>query len=69
MIREMSHKLPDGGAELRRRRAMILNRIQEMKKPPVINLSEIGQGGVVKQKGLVFQARLLTSGAVEQLHA
>lgn len=68
----MSHRLPDGGAQLRRRRALLYERLQQIKKVPTMNLSELGAaGGVVEltgRKGLTSQARMLTSGAVEHLH-
>lgn len=72
LIQQMSHKLPDGGAELRRWRKLLHARLDEMKRPPMIDLSEIGRGGVVTlagRKGLTLQAKMLTSGAVEKLHA
>ena len=56
---------------MRRRRKLLYERLQQMKKPPTVNLSEMGRGGVVSMansKGLTVQAKMLTSGTVEQLH-
>lgn len=65
----MAHRLPDGGAELQRRKALLYKRLGEMKKPPVV--PPVGSGGfagVASKKGLIHQARGLTSGMVEHLH-
>ncbi|CAI8052482.1 Transcription termination factor 2 [Geodia barretti] len=70
----MAHRLPDGGVKLREQRKMVMNRISEMKRVPPPDLSANrpvhapSGGDKLFQRGLNLQARLLTSGVVEQLH-
>ena len=68
MIRTMSQNLPDGGAELKRRRAMLYERLAQMKKPPQVPPAGFGHAATVSKKGIIDQARGLTSGMVEHLH-
>ncbi len=71
----MSHKLPDKGESLKKRRKELYERLDTMKNPPR-NLAEMrhdlgkGTGQVVlaSKKGLTIQAKALTHGAVEHLH-
>lgn len=61
----MAHRLPDGGAELHRRKALLYQRLGEMKKPPTV--PPVGSGGlpgVASKRGLIDQARGLTTGMV-----
>ena len=66
----MSHRLPDGGAELHRRRALLYDRLKQIKSSPDVDLVKLASGNVfLTDKGLKSQARMLTTGAVEHLHA
>ena len=72
LIRTMSHKLPDGGASLRKRKEALLARIEQLKRP-VPDLSMPLQPGHSVQlhhkSKLTYQAKMLTVGAVEHLHS
>ena len=69
MIKEMSHKLPDGGAQLKARRDMLYERLNKIKNPRKTDLAALGQASAtgLARKGLILQAGL-TSGVVEHLH-
>ena len=75
MLKAMAHKLPDGGAELQRRKQALYQRLDRMKNPPR-NLEvmkrdlEAGASKVIlaSKKGITLQAKALTQGAVEHMH-
>lgn len=72
LIRTMSHKLPDGGASLRKRKEALLARIEQLKRPvPDLSMPlQPGHGVQLHHKSkLTYQAKMLTVGAVEHLHS
>ena len=72
LIRTLGHKLPDGGADLRRRKVALLARLEQLKRPaPDLNKPlSAGPGVQLHNKNrLTYQAKMLTAGTVEQLHS
>lgn len=68
MLKNMAHKLPDGGANLRALREQLLARLRQMKKP--VDIAAMQQrlqlsSAPASRPGF---ARILTNNVVEQLH-
>ena len=70
MIKTLSDKLPDGGAQLRRQREALLARLEKLKRP-LPDLAHPGPDALQlhHKNKLTYQARILTAGAVEHLHS
>ena len=72
MIKTLSDKLPDGGAQLKRQREALLARLEKLKRP-VPDLTQLLPPGADIQlhnkNKLTYQARMLTAGAVQHLHS
>lgn len=72
LIQTMSHRLPDGGASLQQRKEALLARLQQLKRPapdlahPTAAVPEVQ---LHNKNRLTYQAKMLTAGAVEQLHS
>lgn len=68
LITSMAHKLPDGGADLHRKKKLLTERLNQMKKPVDMEILQSSGSILTSKKGLTFQAKIMTTNVVEHLH-
>ena len=68
LLRNIGHKLPDGGADLRRKRDLLSARLNQIKKPTDPATMQRLISASTNKKGLALQSRMMTANVVEQLH-
>ncbi len=69
ILQAQAAHLPDGGAQLRAQKAMLKRRLVHLNAAPpkVLSLEETGQ--ILKQRNIVAQSKMLTTGAIVHLHS
>lgn len=68
LLRLVAHKLPDRGADLHRKKNLLLQRLNQMKKPVDLAAIKSSASAQASKKGLTFQAKMMTANVVEHLH-